>query len=190
MSVQVLTNAGAIKTATGSGGGTAAVPDEIQRGTIVIASGAMSNTATINTVGDTGVAELINTGSSADVTAMGRVSIRLALTDTTTVTATREQSGTAATASYQVTTWPADTITQIQRGTVALGAGDMSNTATITAVTDTATSEIFNLGTSADISGNSRACTRVSLTNTTTVTSTREQSGTAATMAFQVSSWS
>lgn len=76
-------------------------------------------------------------------------------------------------------------ITAIQRGTIAIANPSFSGTATITAAV-VARAELRNLGTS---NGSGSTLTRIALTNTTTVTATRELNTGDTTQAFEVTEY-
>jgi hypothetical protein len=90
-------------------------PTSIQRGSINLSTAQTSNTGSITAVNSTANSELFHLGaSSAGGTGVFQTaSIRLALTNTTTVTATRgtvnDEGATARAAdvNFQVTEWPA-----------------------------------------------------------------------------------
>jgi hypothetical protein len=163
----------------------------IQRGTISIAAGATSNTATITSV-VTGNTRIKYLGYTANGTAdtPDIACILLALTNATTLTATVGAVGTdTRIVAYEVIEYWPGVIRSVQRGTVTT-VGAASNTATITAVV-VLKSETEFLGFSspynATTSLNLASC-RVVLTNETTVTAT----GLGAinrTIGFQVTEW-
>lgn len=148
----------------------------IYRGTIALANGVASNTATITAVVtanssvrivgvtyDTG-AELVTDHFEADVT----------LTNTTTVTASRQGTNNGLTVSYEVTEYVSGFIRQVQRFTIALVAA-ATNTSTLTSTT-TSQTELSTLGQLNNIGGNQNGQdykTRLELTNATTVTATK-----------------
>ena len=143
----------------------------IEYGTIVIADTSGSNTATITSV-DTDKANVILLGTTVDADqSENNVRARVALTNATTVTATRVGTAGTVTVSFVVVEW-ANPVS-IQAGTIAfLTTTDASRTATITAV-DTAKSIVFHLGEQRQTTNASTGNVRVTLTDSTTVTATR-----------------
>ncbi len=150
-----------------------------QQVSITIASGSTSATATITAVGAN--AFIIWQGQHTNVTASTTYNSligTLALTNSTTVTATRGASNSDALTIFGVVIDPtANLVSSVQFGTVSLTTTQTSNTASITSV-NTGRSVVFYLGTStttASLSINSVSF-GVSLTNSTTVTAARETS--------------
>lgn len=84
-------------------------------------------------------------------------------------------------------TWaaPSVSINSVQAGTITIGSGSTSNTATITSVDTTKSFVVFN-GASTSSTALNRVTARVALTNATTVTATRESSVDEVTVAFTV----
>lgn len=153
-------------------GGSARIKS-IQRGTIAIAGGATSNTATITSV-DTANTRLVFLGildASGDTTP-DIVACRIALTNATTVTATVNTVGAGnRTVSYEVVEYFPGAIKTIQRGTFAT-TGSTTGTATISSV-DTTRTTLDYLGFSTTFSGGTvvgQALGELVLTNATTVT--------------------
>ena len=152
----------------------------IQRGTISIGTGQSSNTATITAV-DTNNAYVEFGGFGGDVgqlasSGLNKGPVTLYLTNSTTVTAQRDTTGTtdAVTVPYQVIEYYPGFLKSVQRGTITL-AGVASNTATITSV-DTAKSYVIFGGWRRDetsaytANAQSRWWPWLVLTNGTTVT--------------------
>ena len=159
----------------------------IQRGSIVIGNTASSNTATITTVDTNNTAlYLVCSSSDATVDKWDCVFGRLALTNATTITATRTgTTGDNQTYVYEVVEYWPGVIKQVQRGTIAL-TGVGSNTATITAVTTTkATLNCLGF-LCTELSVPNRIMTRLELTNTTTITATRAVGTNNVTIGYQV----
>lgn len=73
----------------------------IQRGTIAITTGNTSNTATVSAV-TTAKALVFHLGGEGDASATNHALVRLALTDATTITATRNGSSNGITVGYQL----------------------------------------------------------------------------------------
>lgn len=165
----------------------------IQRGTITISAGNLTNTATINAV-DLTNARLRYLGNSttdngAGGSGSGPVLGRVSLTNATTVTATRTATDNALTVSYEVIEYTAGLVKSVQRGTVSTGAGSATGTATITAV-DTARATVDFLGWSGNVANSpENYFGRVSLTNGTTVTLDRSGTSLTLTAGYQVVEW-
>lgn len=163
----------------------------VQRGTITIATGSTSNTATITSV-DTTRAIVTYGGEQYQnsVDQRNYVDCHVVLTNGTTVTVTRNNSGGAGTATpaiaYEVIEFMPGVLRSLQRGTITCGGAQASNTATITAV-NTATSIIIN-GRSLTSSGgdNTSEMGTIVLTNGTTVTLARNGSTAGLTAPYQV----
>lgn len=150
----------------------------IQRGTITIASGANSNTATISSVDTTKAAVTLLGFSSANDTAFdaSQTLPAVVLTNATTVTASTGTSdgSNARIVSYEVVEFQSWAVTSIQTGTVTISNSTTvpsTNTATISSV-DTARSALFFGGCTFD--DNSAVISNIyqnlTLTNATTVT--------------------
>lgn len=163
----------------------------IQRGTITLADTVTSATATIGAV-DPNNTRLIFLGNNSTNTggagSSNPTSARIALTNATTVTASRITGTDLMTVSYEVIEYYPGVIKSVQRGTVTMTA-TASATATITAV-DTNKATLESLGDElnnahqADIY---RAYFR--LTNTTTVQIDRVLNNGNYTRGFQVTEW-
>lgn len=147
------------------------VIQSIQKGTITIGAAASSNTATITSV-DTTKSILIYEGRQPTSTGSAnnnRSAARIALTNATTVTATRQNTNDAVTVAFTVIEF-ASGVNSIQSGTIAIAGAGTSNTATISAVG--ATAFVLWLGGSTAITALNWTSTEssVELTNSTTVT--------------------
>lgn len=102
---------------------------------------------------------------------------RLELTNETTITATRfAVGGLVARVNWELTEYAPGVLKAVQRGTISIGSGAATATATITGV-DTAKTEMDFLGFSTDATTDESGWARVELTNGTTVTSTRRGTG-------------
>lgn len=168
----------------------ASLVKSIQRGTITV-SAATSNTATITSVStaNTRLKLLGNTADQNDQD-MTRAFCRLALTNATTVTASKGSATGANIVSWEaVEYWPG-VLKSIQRGTIVFtNGGTNTPTATITAVT-TSKAEIDDLGVEQGNNGtNTNIFANLVLTNTTTVTATRNAPSSTPTRGFQVVEW-
>lgn len=148
----------------------------VQTGTITIASGNLTGTATITAVGSG--AFLIWQGQNAnDTTDNGDATASITLTNSTTITATRGSTGTAKSMTVNYVIVDGDTtnlIKSVQFGTVTMAAGSGSGTATISAVTNNNTAIVFlgNQVTGGAPANATRLDTNLSLSGTT-VTATR-----------------
>jgi len=159
----------------------------IQRGSIVIGNTASSNTATITAVSTANAdLSLVSSSSDATVDKWDCVFGHLALTNATTITATRTgTTGDNQTYVYEVIEYWPGVIKQVQRGTIAL-TGVGSNTATITTV-NTSKARLNCLGfLCTELSVPNRIMTRIELTNATTITATRAVGTNNVTIGYQV----
>ena len=157
----------------------------LQRGTIVLAGGAGSNTATITAV-DTANSRLRLLGTSYDTAAATQTNTwaRIALTNATTITATRTGTTGGLTVSYEILEYYAGAMKSVQRGTVVVG-----TPATITSVETTRT-ELDWLGQTTNFDGDGRSQARIALTNATTVTATATGGdGGTTTVSYQAVEW-
>lgn len=142
----------------------------VQRGTITV-SAAMTNTATIAEVKTENCVLLMlgflpSNGAQTD----NKSRVRLALTNSTTITATVITAPTpdSSTVSYEIIEYAPGVIKSVQRGTIT----NTTPTATITAV-DTSKSALYFLGnTQANTGIPARGGAYLVLTNATTVTMT------------------
>lgn len=158
----------------------------IQQGTVTL-SNVNTNTATLTTsvvpansvIVYVGLASNGAGGSVAGGPGMARVT----LTDATTVTATRSNgagSGDVTTAGFVVIECVPGVIKSVQRGTVTIASGALSNTDTLSTPVNTLKSFLVWVGQSNDSDGGSNYgdyANRLTLTNATTVTSTRGTTG-------------
>jgi hypothetical protein len=141
----------------------------VQRGTILVATGATSNTATIASV-DTANSRLRSLGYSLSGGGVleSAMMTRVSFTNATTVTATLSgAAGVDSTSSYEVTAYYPGVLRSVQRGTVT-GAG----TATITSVNLTFTELDFLGNTTVGANTNITDVARIVQTNATTITGT------------------
>lgn len=162
------------------------VISRIQSGTITIAAASSSNTATITSV-DTTKSIIIYEGRQPTSTGSAntnRSAARIALTNATTVTATRQNTNDAVTVAFTVVEF-ASGVNSIQSGTIAIAGAATSNTATISAVG--ANAFVLWLGGSTAVTGLTWTTTECSaeLTNSTTVTA-RCQTNEAMTIGYMV----
>ncbi len=147
------------------------VIQSIQQGTITIASGSNSNTATISSV-TTSKTMLVWGGINTDIstqTTYGRAAVRITLTNSTTVTATREQNTTNnVTVNFTVVEFSSG-VNSIQYGTITC-TSQASNTGTISSVGSNAFVLWLGASTAAGALPAGDILTGVQLTNSTTVT--------------------
>ncbi len=148
----------------GIGFGRKSLIKSIQRGVIELTG--TSNTATINSV-DTSNVILLHLGNASSITDLENVTVRLALTNSTTVTGVRGDGNGVAHVSFEVIELYPGIIKSIQSGTITI-TGGVEETDTITSV-DTAKSMLLNLG---QVSKENvpEILAYLTLTNSTTVT--------------------
>ncbi len=171
-----------------SAGPTAPFVNSVQQVSITIGSGATSNTASISSV-STSLSILVYQGitfTAAD-DAAATVACRATLTNSTTVTATRNTSDTdSVTINVTVIECTSSLINSIQYGTVAITAST-SGTASVSSVTTTVAAP-FWLGASVTSTQTSafgtRGFTDCVLTNSTTITATQGSSAYNSTTSF------
>ncbi len=148
----------------------------LQQVSITIAAGATSNTATITAVAS-GKAYCHWQGVTSQITTFNGATcmVDVTLTNTTTVTATRNTSdaSNSITVNCTVVEFASAAIQNIQQGTITMTAA-ASNTATITAVVTANSIVHYNGATCTDTTASfSINMNKLVLTNTTTVTATR-----------------
>ena len=141
----------------------------IQSGTITIAG--TTDTATITAVDVTRSTLHYNGGQVDDTTSDTGIYLgRLTFTNATTITGTRTDSTGTMTQFFQVIQYWPGVIRSVQRGTITLTTAQSNNTATITAVQDTARSRVEMLGISTlETNGALGAAIDIRMTNATTV---------------------
>lgn len=155
-------------------GGTAATAyvNSVQQVSITIASGSTSNTATITAVG--ALAYIVGQGenpSQSSTSSYKSIFSSVTLTNSTTVTASRNSSNTdSVVIKCAVVDATSLLVSSVQFGTVTL-ASATSNTATISSVT-TSLSAVFLLGFTTSQTAYSKGKCDIVLTNATTVTAT------------------
>lgn len=154
----------------------------IQQVSITIADGSASNTATITSV-DTSKAFIIVQGYSYNSTneVPAQNLVRVTLTNSTTITATRNTAGSsnAVTVNLVIIDATSSLVSSVQYGTIS-GTAATSGTATITSVS-TSRSAVFFLGNTTTSTGAATSPTRharVTLTDSTTVTANVSASST------------
>jgi hypothetical protein len=157
----------------------------VQRGTITIAGGASSNTATISAV-DASRARVRWLGQTSSLDQNDGAYGRVTLTDATTVTATRGSNpAVTLVIGYEVVEYLAGAIKSVQRGTIVANADPTD--ATIAAV-NTAKTEVDYLGFSFNSTGEELTIhPRLSLLNATTVRANVVTTG--AIVGYQVVEW-
>lgn len=155
--------------------------NSVQQVSITIGSGATSNTATITGVGANSF--IIFQGFTTDAAVAldadtPKITSRVELTNSTTVTAFRNTSGASVTVNAVVIDPTSSLVTGVQSGTITLSAAS-SNTATISSVS-TSLSAVFFLGAITSSTGDAiKAWYGTTLTNSTTVTASCQLSATA-----------
>lgn len=162
----------------------------VQRGTITLANGVTSNTATITAVvlANTRLVYLGNTSENAGGSGAAPTVARLAMTNETTVTASRITGTDAAIVSFEVVEYFPFVIRSVQRGTVTMTATTTEN-ATIAAV-NVAKATIDVLGWEANTAHSADAYRgRTRLANATTVTVDRILNNGNLTTGYQVVEW-
>lgn len=166
----------------------------IQRGTITVAGGDLTNTATITAV-DPGNTRLVCLGnSSVDAggggTGTGPILVSIALTNATTITATRTDTTSDDIVSYEVIEYWPGVIRTVQRGTVTATAA-VSGTATLaTTLQSTSRATLDVLGYQGGVTFSAvNFLANMVLTNTTTVTLTRTGTNNNLTAGYQVTEW-
>lgn len=154
---------------------------------VTIAAGSTSGTATITAVGS--LAFLIYNGHTSAVLSGTTGFPRITLTDSTTVTATRNTSdvGNSVVVRVCVVDPSASLVSSVEYGTITVAAASTTNTATIGSV-DTSRSIVIWLGytTTNGTAASSSSFTAVDLTDATTVTATRNASTGSVTASFVV----
>jgi hypothetical protein len=160
----------------------------IQRGTITL-TGVATATATVTAVVlANSVLRCLGFDLQTDLNVTAADTwTQLALTNTTTVTATRTGVGGIVRINFELVEYYPGVLKSVQRGTIALAAA--TNTATVTAVVVAKSACDFLGGTASDANAGEyagRAACRVELTNTTTVTASRGVGTNTANAAYQV----
>ncbi|OWK47539.1 hypothetical protein [Fimbriiglobus ruber] len=161
----------------------------IQPFSIAIGSGSTSATATITTVNTSNAVVFFQGFTTAYASSLAEFALaRVALTNSTTVTATINSSGNACTVYGTVVEFTSAAMaTSVQTGTITMSSSVTSGTATISSVT-TADSSVFYLGltTSGTSSTQADIWTTLALTNSTTVTAAKNSNGQAVTIGYAV----
>lgn len=163
----------------------------IQPISITIANSATSGTATITSVNTSNAVLFYNGQSNNAATSSPDVGMaRIDLTNATTVTATRQSQNGSDTITIKgtVVEFSSAAIQSIQAGTITIGSGNTSNTATITSIT-TANAFVIYLGvsgTSTTANTGPRYQTRLTITDATTVTASRNTGTDAVTVGYMV----
>lgn len=159
----------------------------VQYGLVRVNASTASGTATITAV-NTANAVLMYLGMSQDyVTDNANIDAHVVLTNSTTVTATRNGAGPGNYLDVQfvVLEFAPGIVRSVQTGTIAMGGGQTSLTATITAI-NTATAMVaygHNMASTGDANA---SYSRVTLTNSTTVTAARVTGTAGNTVAYSV----
>lgn len=147
----------------------------VQYGTITIANGTSSNTATITAVGTLANSTVHILGQTTDNTTSNTSNhqAELDLTNTTTVTATRNGTTNAVTVSFCVVEWQGAVIQSIQKMHPTLNSSSLTDNETISAVT-MANSIILFAGVTSSGTTHSGCLEALQLTTTTNVQFKRE----------------
>jgi len=155
--------------------------NSIQRGSITLTAGETTEIATINSVNTTACIVLYGgiTNSWNAESNFYRGLINLEITDSTTVTATR-QNGTAssATVSWQVVEFSTSGIRSIQSGTIIVASGTVTNTGSLSPEVDTSKAILFYNGHFSDYGTPNAQMGQVELTDSATVTVNRAANAT------------
>ena len=153
----------------------------VQKVSITIGNGSTSNTATITATGSGAYILWSGQTTSFTGTTANKASARVALTNSTTVTATRNTSDTS-TVTVNAIIVDGDTtnlIKSVQTGTIVIASSGASNTATISSVTNNNTAIAYLGASSADASDAALGSNNAVLSlSGTTLTATRGISGT------------
>ena len=163
----------------------------IQEFSIVIAALSTSNTATISAVTTSKSVVIFNGQNTNNTTALSQNNAfgYLALTNSTTVTATRDSGLTNNLTVYgMVIEFASDAVVSMQTGTIVLGSGVTSNTATISSVSTSNAFVVYGglLSTTSGSVTMRTALTAIDLTDATTVTAIRSLGTDSATVAYTV----
>ncbi len=159
----------------------------IQRGTIIIASGNVSNTGTITSVDVNNARSKYLGNNDAGADSQPSLLARVALTNGTTVTAFVNTAPTNnLTVAFEIVEYFPGVIKSVQRGSITITGGTGTNTATITTV-NTLKSELTYLGTTIGSTGADVAW--LALTNATTVTATNKAGSSTSIVGYEVVEW-
>lgn len=156
----------------------------VQTGSVVIANGALTATATLAAVDPANsfvlfAGQAFNNG--ADVIS-SRFQGYLTLTNATTVTATRMDANAQLTVNFTVVEYVPGVMKSVQAFTITVGAGLLTATATVTEVDVSKTLLVFGGTNTSEPNGHgAHFCARLTLTNSTTVTLARDGSNNVAT---------
>lgn len=168
--------------------GASSIIQSIQQVQITIGLNAASNTATISSVNTSNTVLLFN-GQTTNSTNPDVTMCRVALTNGTTVTATRGASSSGVTTTVRCTVLEftsAAVTTGAQTGTITIAAASTSNTATISTVGTTRTWCVYQGLTTTNTSINNSTFTNLELTNATTVTAARNGSSNNAIIGYTI----
>lgn len=174
-------------------GGSSGGIKSIQRGTITVGAGNLTATATITTVvpANTRLVWIGNSSTEDGTTSVPSAGLRVDLTNSTTVTATRLATTGSTIVSFEVVEYVTGMVRSVQRGTISVTNGNLSGTATFaTTLTnvDRATLDVlgWNHNTALFLT---QMLARIAITNTTTLTMTRAGSANELTAGYQVTEW-
>ena len=165
------------------GGGTTSMIETVEEGTLVFSGSSSTTTTATVTSFDESRTMLEDLGQSVDTATANdqhRLLQRCSVTNDTTITGTRANGNTSSnsTGGFKLTQYADGLINSIQDGTITLGSGVTSATATISSIS-TSKYLLSNLGVtlSSGTTNESRHNVRITLTNPTTVTATRGSTG-------------
>lgn len=152
----------------------------VQQVQIAISGSDTQNTATISSVSTTRTLALFNGVVNTNTVGLtANDAYRVELTNATTVTAYRNTASGSATVYVTVVEFGSSLVDSVQQGTIALSTAQTSNTATISSVTTSRSAVYLQGQTNTDaLLYSMRRVAYVRLTNSTTVTATRNQTGT------------
>ena len=155
----------------------------IQTSEIVI-NGATSATDTIS-IDDVNNAIILHNGTAGIQTEARYISTRVELTSETVVTAYKANATGAVDVRYTVIEFYPNTFKSIQRGTIQITNGNLTNTDTIS-IDDVSKAAIFHLGAAIPTANMDDALCHLIITSTTVVTAERNSSTDPVTVGYQV----
>jgi len=170
-----------------------AVISSVQEVEISVGVSDVSATATITSVTTANTAVFVSYGllggqrQTSTINGADHVEVRVDLTNSTTVTATRELSNQALTVFVTVVEFDGSVVDSIQQGTITVGDLSSSNTDTITSVNTSRSVVLYNGQTTTRTSlPTTDTVASLSLTNSTTITATTRGSSLSATVGYTV----
>lgn len=152
----------------------------------IIVSNSTSNTATIASVNTSNTVIFFASEETDETSALEEVLVRVTLTNSTTVTATLDTAPHFVDVRVTVVEFVSSAVAAAaQYGTITLGSGDTSNTASISSV-NTSYAAIFYLGVSNSAPTFTTGLCNIALTSSTVVTATRSTAGSTAVVGYCV----